>query len=83
MKASSVPSASTYSTVTRSVSPMRHARYIGRNPIEILKDHIGRGGQRDADAASDDIADRDGPGGRSGTDRRPASAARRCLNPRL
>src|SRR6476646_11908237 len=44
--------------LTHAVCAILRLKVIGRNPIEILKDHMGCGRQRDADAASDDIADR-------------------------
>ena len=64
MKKSSVPSASMYFHgdalgLTHAICAILRLKVIGRNPVEILKNHMGCGGQRDANAAGDDIADRD------------------------
>jgi hypothetical protein len=36
---------------------------VCRHPVEVLKDDVSAGGERDADAARDDVADRDENGG--------------------
>ena len=45
--------------LAHAVSAVLGLKMIGRNPIEVLEDHVGCGRQRDTDAAGDDVADRD------------------------
>ena len=45
--------------LTQAVAAVFGLRMIGRNPVEVLEDDVRSRRQRDADAARDDVADRD------------------------
>jgi len=45
--------------LAQTVGAVLSLKMIGRNPVEVLEDHVACGCERDADPASDDVASRD------------------------